>query len=109
MKFLWLIWAGLWRRPLRTALMLLSVFTAFLLFGVLQGFMGGLRAAEGRANGLVLVTNDRVSPTEALPLGYIDQIRRVRGVAAISPAGTLPGFYRETSNPNQAFGVDLHP
>ena len=37
MKFLPLIWAGLWRKRARTVFTLLSIVVAFVLFGVLQG------------------------------------------------------------------------
>src|ERR1700721_466939 len=37
MKYIPLIGAGLWRKPLRTVFTLLSVVIAFLLFGLLQG------------------------------------------------------------------------
>ncbi len=42
MKFLPLVWAGPWRKPVRTALTMLSVVSAFVLFGVLQSFSAGL-------------------------------------------------------------------
>ena len=44
MKYLPLLWAGLWRRPVRTALTMLSVVTAFFLFGVLQGMNAGINS-----------------------------------------------------------------
>jgi len=45
MKFFRLIWAGMWRRPGRTALMLLQILVAFLLFGLLQGMQSGINQA----------------------------------------------------------------
>ena len=36
MKFLPLIWKNLWRRKFRTTFTLLSIFVAFLLFGILM-------------------------------------------------------------------------
>jgi putative ABC transport system permease protein len=36
LRFLPLVWAGLWRRPARTVFTALSVIVAFLLFGLLQ-------------------------------------------------------------------------
>ena len=41
MKYFPLIWAGLWRKPARTILTLLSVSVAFLLFGMLHGVIAG--------------------------------------------------------------------
>src|SRR5205814_9931750 len=37
MRFLPLIWSGIWRKPGRTILIFLQVSVAFALFGVLQG------------------------------------------------------------------------
>ncbi len=37
MKYLPLVWAGMWRKRSRALLMLLQIATAFILFGVLQG------------------------------------------------------------------------
>ena len=49
MKFLALIWSNLKRKKLRTALTLLSIFIAFLLFGLLctikESFTGGVTMA----------------------------------------------------------------
>ena len=36
MKFLPLIWKNVWRRKFRTTFTLLSIFVAFLLFGILK-------------------------------------------------------------------------
>jgi putative ABC transport system permease protein len=36
MKFLPLIWKSIWRRKVRTIFTLLSIFVAFLLFGILM-------------------------------------------------------------------------
>ena len=41
-KYLPLIWSGIWRKPARTALVLLQVAVAFALFGVLQGMKTGV-------------------------------------------------------------------
>ena len=43
MKYLPLIWAGLWRKRVRTVLTLLCVVVAFVLFGMLHGFTAAHR------------------------------------------------------------------
>ena len=42
LKYLPLIWSGIWRKPGRTALILLQVAVAVALFGVLQGLKTGM-------------------------------------------------------------------
>lgn len=106
MKFLPLIWASLWRKPLRTAFTMLSIVIAFLLFGVLQGvnaWMGAFGAAS-HANRLYVVS--RVSQLQPLPNAYLEQIRRVPGVLRATPVGGLAGSYRERGNAVLALAVD---
>ena len=43
MKYLPLIWSGIWRKPGRTILIFLQVTIAFALFGVLQGLRTGTK------------------------------------------------------------------
>jgi len=56
-KFLPLIWSGLWRKPGRTILIFLQVSVAFALFGVLQGLKSGVEhlIAEARAKGMLIL------------------------------------------------------
>ena len=51
MKYLHLIWAALFRRKLRTFLTLVSIITAFLLFGLLDAVRVGFDQAGKSANG----------------------------------------------------------
>ena len=66
MKFLPLIWAGIWRRKGRAILTLLSVLNAFLLFGLLQGFVSGIGSTVADTHADVLVTQSRISQLEPL-------------------------------------------
>jgi hypothetical protein len=43
LKFFPLIRSGIWRKPVRTALVFLQVCVAFTLFGILQGMKSGAR------------------------------------------------------------------
>ena len=42
MKFIPLVWKNIWRRKFRTTFTLLSIFIAFLLFGVLMTIRGAV-------------------------------------------------------------------
>ena len=54
MKYLPLVWAGLWRKPMRTVFTLLSIMVAFILFGILSGIDAGFaRVAFGSSRPIV--------------------------------------------------------
>lgn len=106
MKFLPLLWAGIWRKPGRTLLMLFSIFNSFVLFGLLQGFASGLNSARAQAHADMLLTFSRVSQFEPLPLAHLAKLRAVPGVRAVSPVLSLDGFYGSPGQYVGAFGVD---
>jgi putative ABC transport system permease protein len=70
MKYLWLLWAGVWRKPVRAALLMLSIVNAFLLFGLLEGFEQGFSQAQSKADASLLITGNRVSLQQPLPVAF---------------------------------------
>ena len=106
MKFLPLIWAGIWRKPGRAVLTLLSVANAFLLFGILQGFASGLNHAVAQTEADILLTFSRVSQVEPLPVSEVGQIRAVPGVRAITPVVPVVSSYRTPTQIVPAEAVD---
>jgi len=106
-KFAPLIWAGVWRKPGRAILTLLSIVTAFLLFGLLQGFASGLNQAGSQTRADVLLTFARVSQIEPLPVSQAAQIKSVPGVAAVTPVVLFTGTYRTPLQLVPAFAVDI--
>ena len=106
MKYLHLIWAGIWRRKGRAILTLLSVLNAFLLFGILQGFTSGLNNVVGETHGDILYVTNRVSILEGMPLGHMARIKTVPGVKAVTPMVIFTSTYRDPRNAVQAMGID---
>jgi putative ABC transport system permease protein len=93
-KFLPLVWAGLWRKPVRTALTILSLVFAFMLFGMLRSVDAGFdnllaRAAEDRIS-----VNPRFFPS-TLPIAYVDQIAKLEGVTDVAYQTFVNGYYRD--------------
>lgn len=93
-----LLWANLWRRRARTVFTLLSVVSAFLLYGVLAAthyaFVGGIElVGDGR-----LITLNKVSFTQPLPLAYQNKIASVAGVKSVGVANWIQGYYQEQRN-----------
>ena len=79
MRFLPLIWSGIWRKPGRTILIFLQVSVAFALFGVLQGLKTGVEHAVDAARADLLIVHSRLSYImEGLPLALLGQIRTVQ-------------------------------
>lgn len=98
MKFLPLIWKNVWRRKFRTTFTLLSIFIAFILFGMLMtiryAFSFGVEIAG--ADRLVLI--HKVSLIMTLPVSYQARLQQVEGVEIASHQTWFGGIYRDPSN-----------
>ena len=106
MKYLPLVWAGLWRKRTRTLFTLLSIVIAFLLFGMLQGTNAAFsRGVEG-ANVNRLVTVSRISFTEDLPFADLVQIEAVPGVDHAAYASWFGAYYQDPKQFVFSFPVD---
>ena len=115
MKYLHLIWAALLRRKARTVFTILSVLTAFLLFGLLDTVRTAFNNVGGNVSGADrLVTVSKISFTMALPMSLNTRIQAVPGVAAVSYANWFGGQYQDGRDffPSQAVAknfFDLYP
>jgi len=96
MKFLPLIWSGLWRKPGRTILIFLQVSVAFALFGVLQGLKSGVEHLIAEARADLLIVHSRVGFFAAsLPLRMLEQIQSVPGVRVVVPVELFGSVYQK--------------
>ena len=77
------VFANLLRKKTRTVLTLLSVMTAFLLFGLLQAVNVLFSAGADFVGATRLVTQARVSFTQPLPMRLLPQIESVPGVEKV--------------------------
>jgi putative ABC transport system permease protein len=94
-KYLPLIWFGIWRKPGRTALVLLQVALAFALFGVLQGMKTGVDQAIAGARADVLFVAPAAYGGAPLPYAYIDRLKKIPGVKTVEFADGLFGTYQK--------------
>ncbi len=92
MKFLPLIWAGLWRKPLRALLTLMAVVTAFLSLGLLGFVDSGFRQ---------LVNNSRedrlmIAPAFAAQISQaaVDQLRAMPEIKHLAALGIVGGTFQ---------------
>jgi putative ABC transport system permease protein len=103
MKYLPLIWAGIWRKRGRTILIFLQVAVAFTLFGVLQGLKTGVDHAIEAARADLLIVHSRLGLFSLpLPVGMLETIRSVPGVAVAIPVDLAGATYQK---PDQQVGV----
>jgi putative ABC transport system permease protein len=106
-KYLHLVWAGVWRRPGRATLTLLSIVNAFLLYGLLQGFVSGIGSTVADTHADVLITASRISQLEPLPMSQLPQIRQAPGVRSAAPIVIFHGGFRTAQPVNmRGFAVD---
>jgi len=109
MKYLPLIWSGIWRRRGRTVLMLLQIVCAFALFAVLQGVDSGITQAIASTHGNRLYINSRVSVGDLLPIAMLQRIRSTPGVLAVTPRRVLIGSYMKPDQIVPVISVDVEP
>jgi putative ABC transport system permease protein len=105
-KYLYLVWGALRRRPARTLLTVMSVTTAFFLFGVLQGINVGIDNIFKVLNVAHLDVMSRVSMNDPLPLAHVSRIGALPGVADATPLTAVVGTYQRPTDLQVVLGVD---
>lgn len=106
MRYLPLLWAGLFRKKTRTILTLLSIVVAFLLFGLLQAVQVAFESGADAADAKRLLTTARYSIIEPLPMSYLRRIEQVPGVVGVAYADWFGAKYQNESNAFPVFAVD---
>jgi putative ABC transport system permease protein len=79
-KFFPLVWAGLWRRPVRSILTAICIAIAFVLLGLLQGVNAGFDRAIAGSQRDMLTTRPRVRGGAFMPISAMEEIRKIPGV-----------------------------
>ena len=98
MKFLPLIWKNAWRRKFRTTFTLLSIFVAFLLFGILMTIRAAFSLGVDIAGLDRLILIHRVSLIMPLPYSYLGRLQTTPGVELATHQTWFNGIYREPAN-----------
>jgi putative ABC transport system permease protein len=94
-KYLPLIWSGMWRKPVRTALIFLQVCVAFALFGVLQGMKSGMDRAIANVRADVLYVGPAVVGGARLALAELNRLQSVPGVKTVSFNDGMLTYYQK--------------
>lgn len=107
MKYLPLLWAGLWRNRTRTAFTFLSILVAFILFGMLQGVNSAFSNAIQGANVNRLYVASNISMIEPLPMSYLQRLEGVEGVTGVAYASWFGGYYQDPTKLIFSFAADV--
>ena len=107
MKFRGLILANLFRKKLRLALTIGSFAVALFLFAFLAVVRGAFNRGADIAGADRLVTINRVSIIQPLPLAYRDKILRIPGVKAVTHNNWFGGVYQDEKNFFPQFVIDV--
>ncbi|MCC7242083.1 MAG: FtsX-like permease family protein [Acidobacteria bacterium] len=98
MKFIPLLWSSLWRKKFRTVFTLLSIFVAFLLFGLLMTIRTAFSFGVDIAGLDRLVLIHKVSLIMPLPISYLERLQATEGVTLATHNTWFGGVYQDPSN-----------
>jgi putative ABC transport system permease protein len=98
MKFALLVFSNFKRHKLRTALTVLSVAVAFILFGYLAAIRTAFAMGVDVAGADRLVVRHKVSIIQLLPQSYESDIERIEGVQQATSATWFGGVYQDERN-----------
>src|SRR5262245_54866189 len=94
MKFFSLIWSSLKRKKLRTELTVLSIFVAFVLFGLLCTLKEAFTTDVSMAGADRLIVRHKVSLILNLPMKYQTRLLAIPGITDAFHATWFNGIYR---------------
>jgi putative ABC transport system permease protein len=109
MKYLPLIWKSLWRRKVRTIFTLLSIFIAFLLFGVLMTIRAAFSLGIDLAGLDRLILIHKISLVIPLPESYKARLQSVPGVEIATHNTWFGGVYQDPKNFIAQIAVEPEP
>jgi putative ABC transport system permease protein len=98
MRYLGLIWSNVWRRRIRTTFTLLSIFIAFLLFGIVMAVRSAFSLGVEVAGIDRLVLINKVTLIMPLPISYKQKIESTPGVEAVTHENWFNGAYQDDTN-----------
>jgi putative ABC transport system permease protein len=95
MKFVPLVWHSLWRRKIRTIFTLLSIFVAFLLFGLLMTIRASFSLGVDLAGLDRLMVIHKISIIMPLPVSYQTRLQSIPGVETVTHNTWFGGVYQD--------------
>jgi putative ABC transport system permease protein len=98
MKYVPLVISSLFRKKIRTTLTIGSFAVALFLFGLLAIVRGAFNQGVEVAGADRLITINRVSIIQPLPISYEERILRIPGVKAVTHQNWFGGIYQDEKN-----------
>src|SRR5205085_6487185 len=102
-RYLHLIWSNLKRKKLRTSLTILSIFVAFVLFGLLCAMKEAFTAGVSMAGADRLIVRHKVPLIMTLPITYQQRIEQTPGVKEAAHLTWFNGIFKD--DPKNFFGT----
>lgn len=93
MNDLSLVSKNLWRKPVRTVLLIISIMIAFLILSLMLSFNHALNNVNTLPTRMV--TLSKINFTESLPIAHFDRIARTEGVAVATHMNWFGGYFQE--------------
>lgn len=106
MNYFYLVWKGIWYKPLRTVFSLASIAVAFMLFGLLQGVNASFEEAVDKSGADRLYVRNNVSDFEGISISALSPLESIDGITSVAYQVLFPSYYRDPSNSVVAFAVD---
>lgn len=106
MKDAYLVLKNLTRKPLRLFLTVFATFIAFMIFGTLTAFQRAFDAGIDLSADDRLVVVNKINFTQPMPISYVNRVRAVDGVVAVTHLNWFGGYYQEPRNQFGTFAVD---
>src|SRR5690606_36236158 len=89
-----------------TILTLLSIFVAFILFGLLGALSQAFNAGADIAGANRLITIHKISLVNPLPESYVARIEQTEGVGLAAHASWFGGYYQDPKNAFAQFATN---
>lgn len=105
MNFSVVVMQSLSSNKARSALLILTVSTAFLIYGVLGALMYSIFETETYSTSRLVVMN-QAGMTQSLPINYRERIRFVEGVKHVGEVSWFGAFYQDRRKDILTFSVD---
>lgn len=107
MKYIPLVWAGIWRKRSRSILIFLQVVIAFALFGVLQGLSSAVSHAISSSHADRLYVASKLNLGFPLPIAIVEWVKTVPGVIGVAPRAGFGASYQRPEQGVQIVATDV--